>query len=175
MEYPQAYILYLVHFHGDRDYFECHEILEDYWKKVAPKDQRSFWVGFIQIAVALYHHRRENMQGALRTIVKANNNLLFNQNKLNQLGIDVDKLFTLLKQTEERIVAGMPYQSINLPLIDYQLITQCEDECNILGLIWKSDPSYNTNIIHKHLKRDRTPIIQERARQLEIHALKNRG
>ena len=31
--YSQAYIDYLVHFHGDRDYFECHELLEEHWKK----------------------------------------------------------------------------------------------------------------------------------------------
>ena len=29
MEFPLKYIDFLVHFHGDRDYFECHEILEE--------------------------------------------------------------------------------------------------------------------------------------------------
>ncbi|MEH7501602.1 DUF309 domain-containing protein, partial [Neobacillus drentensis] len=28
--YPTEYIQFLAHFHGDRDYFECHELLEDY-------------------------------------------------------------------------------------------------------------------------------------------------
>ncbi|PAD68333.1 hypothetical protein CHH83_14265, partial [Bacillus sp. 7586-K] len=31
--YDQEYIDFLVHFHCDRDYFECHEILEEHWKK----------------------------------------------------------------------------------------------------------------------------------------------
>ncbi|MFZ3196347.1 MAG: DUF309 domain-containing protein, partial [Bacillus mycoides] len=26
--YPTEYIQFLIHFHGDYDYFECHEILE---------------------------------------------------------------------------------------------------------------------------------------------------
>lgn len=30
--YPTEYIQFLIHFHGDYDYFECHEILEGYWK-----------------------------------------------------------------------------------------------------------------------------------------------
>ena len=30
--YPTEYIQFLIHFHGDYDYFECHEILEEYWK-----------------------------------------------------------------------------------------------------------------------------------------------
>lgn len=31
--YPTAYIKYLFHFHTDRDYFECHELLEEHWKQ----------------------------------------------------------------------------------------------------------------------------------------------
>ncbi|WP_205628902.1 DUF309 domain-containing protein, partial [Acinetobacter baumannii] len=51
--YPEALIDYLVYFHADRDFFECHEVLEDYWKSL-PKEERSlFWVGLIQIAVGL--------------------------------------------------------------------------------------------------------------------------
>lgn len=176
MRYPTAYILYLVHFHGDRDYFECHEILEEYWKEVNPKDRNSHWVGFIQIAVALYHERRKNRQGAIRTLTKAISNLSKNRNQLDQLGLDADKLFTLLNQTQDRMIACKTYQDLNLPLIDHQLIAQCMDECKKLGLTWKSDQSLpNPNIIDKHLIRDRSKIIQERARQLEIHALKNRG
>ena len=61
MNFPQKYIEYLVHFHGDRDYFECHEILEEYWKKIDNGNKESIWVGLIQLAVANYHHRRKNL------------------------------------------------------------------------------------------------------------------
>ncbi len=61
--YPKAYIDYLVEFHATRDYFECHEILEEYWKEDPPKKRKRYWVGFIQLAVALYHHRRQNTAG----------------------------------------------------------------------------------------------------------------
>lgn len=176
MGYPRPYILYLVHFHGDRDFFECHEILEEYWKEANPKDRNSLWVGFIQIAVALYHERRENRQGAIRTITKAVNNLSNNRNKLNDFGLDVDKLFLLLKYTRERMIAGKAYENINLPLIENQLITQCIAECKKLGLTWEMESSVaNPKIIHKHLLRDRSKVIQERSRQLEIRTLKNRG
>ena len=37
MVYPEAYIEYLMYFHGNRDYFECHEVLEEYWKEVSPR------------------------------------------------------------------------------------------------------------------------------------------
>lgn len=176
LKYPKPYVSYLVYFHGNRDYFECHEILEEYWKEVAPRNRNSHWVGLIQIAVALYHERRGNRRGAIRTITKATSNLRNNRNELNLLKIDVDELLILLKQTRERMIAGLPYKSINLPLSDEHLIKQCIDECNQLGLIWCSDnPLDNLHIINKHLSRDRSEIIQERAHQLNIRALKNRG
>lgn len=51
--YPKAYIDYLVYFHGLRDYFECHEVLEEHWKKDDKAERKKYWVGLIQIAVAL--------------------------------------------------------------------------------------------------------------------------
>ena len=32
-QYPEAYTDYLCYFHGARDYFECHEVMEEYWKE----------------------------------------------------------------------------------------------------------------------------------------------
>ncbi len=47
-----------------RDWFECHETLEDLW--VGSKGEiRSFYQGVLQIAVALHHWRNGNFGGAL--------------------------------------------------------------------------------------------------------------
>jgi uncharacterized protein len=176
LNYPKAYVSYLVHFHGDRDYFECHEILEEHWKKVSPRDRSSHWVGLIQIAVALYHERRGNRPGAIRTITKAIRILSHKTKELQQLGLDVDKLLVLLKKTRERMITCLPYESINLPLTDEQLITQCINQCNQLGFIWCSNnPFTDPDIINKHMNRDRSGVIQERERQIKIRTLKNRG
>ena len=48
--YPEAYIDFLVHFHGDRDWFECHERLEEYWKEHPDDPKSDTWVGLIQVA-----------------------------------------------------------------------------------------------------------------------------
>jgi predicted metal-dependent hydrolase len=176
LNYPNEYILFLVHFHGDRDYFECHEILEEYWKKVAPREKDSHWVGLIQIAVALYHQRRGNMPGAIRTISKAINNLASHTIELQQLGLEVDELLRLLEYTRKRMMNHQPYKSIHLPLRDKQLIQQCIKECRKAGFTWcnDSDP-HNLHIIHKHLMRDRSEVIQERERQRIIRIRENRG
>ncbi|WP_133174958.1 DUF309 domain-containing protein, partial [Heyndrickxia sporothermodurans] len=93
MKIPEAYIEYLVHFHGDRDYFECHELLEEHWKLTDIKNRHSVWVGLIQLAVSQYHYRRSNIVGAIRLMKKALNNLIENKNILITLKIDVNDLF----------------------------------------------------------------------------------
>lgn len=53
VNYPQAYIEYLEYYHGARDYFECHEVLEEYWKENPSSPLSAAWVGLIQLAVAM--------------------------------------------------------------------------------------------------------------------------
>lgn len=46
------------------DWFQCHETLEELW--VGEKGElRDFYQGLLQIAVALYHWRNGNYQGAV--------------------------------------------------------------------------------------------------------------
>ena len=95
--YPKEYIQFLTHFNGDRDYFECHEILEEYWKKSNDLKKDSIWVGFILLAVSRYHHRRGNFKGAKRTLEKAMNILSLLDFKQSLLGLD-ESIFPLLSK-----------------------------------------------------------------------------
>ncbi|KWW11397.1 MULTISPECIES: DUF309 domain-containing protein [Peribacillus] len=173
MNYAEDYLSFLVHFHGSRDYFECHEILEEYWKETAPKERDSHWVGLIQIAVALYHDRRGNKKGAARTMAKAIANLHAKKPELLNLGLDPEKLLKMLGAIHERMLSGSPYESISLPIADLRLIEICQSMCVKEGYIWcrKSDMG-NAALIHKHLLRDRSDVISERARQLSLRQSK---
>ncbi|MFE4893586.1 DUF309 domain-containing protein [Peribacillus butanolivorans] len=169
LNYPEDYLSFLVHFHGTRDYFECHEILEEYWKDTAPKERDSHWVGLIQIAVALYHDRRGNKQGATRTLAKAVANLRSKKVELQLLGLDPEELLNLLQNTHARMLSKKPYESINLPITDQELIVQCQAICSQEGYVWCTDSDMaNLSLIDKHLKRDRSDVISERARQLSL-------
>lgn len=95
--YPKEYIQFLAHFHGDRDYFECHELLEDYWKKTDSGNKDSIWVGLILVAVSSYHHRRSNFIGAKRTLEKAMHIFEFQADSLTKLGLDKIHLVHFLK------------------------------------------------------------------------------
>ena len=47
------------------EYFEAHEVWEDWWRD-CPASERRFAQALIQAAVAVYHYRRGNYAGASR-------------------------------------------------------------------------------------------------------------
>lgn len=165
--YPKAYIQYLSHFHGDRDYFECHEVLEEHWKQNPPHMRKRYWVGFIQLAVALYHQRRGNYNGAYKMIKSAISILKDERESIEGLGLSYEKLLQQLKALLYEIKLQNVYTSIDLPIIDPNLLTTCIDYCNSLGVEWKQrENPANEAIIHKHKMRDRSDIVNERLTQL---------
>lgn len=166
--YPKEYIQFLVHFNGDRDYFECHEILEEYWKAASDTKKDSIWVGFILFAVSRYHHRRRNFNGAKRTLEKAASILSLHVKEVTQLGLDWDVLFTLISKLLAEINKEENYKSINLPVTDPLLIEACEKECVFRGFLWGADSNLdNDTLVHRHKLRDRSSVIEERLEALK--------
>lgn len=167
--YDDAYIHYLVHFHGDRDYFECHEVLEEHWKEDLPHERKNYWVGLIQIAVGLYHQRRGNFKGALKMINSAINLLTIDQTSITKLGLQAKELLLQLEKVKREIIEHKPYKSFMLPIVDETLKTKCIQECKRRGLIWGQESNLADQfLLHKHSKRDRTDVIRER----ELNLLK---
>jgi uncharacterized protein len=168
--YPQEYISYLAHFHGDRDYFECHEILEDYWKHVDPGNKDSIWVGLIQLAVSCYHHRRGNFNGAKRTLEKSLKIFSLQDGSLTNLGLDKQLLIQILKERLPIIEKEKAYTSFNLPLCNPLLIEDCIKTSEKKGFTWENVSDLtNISLVHRHKLRDRTSVINNRSL-----AIKNR-
>ncbi|MGC4376416.1 DUF309 domain-containing protein [Fictibacillus sp. Mic-4] len=162
--YPKALIDYLTYFHGNRDYFECHEVLEEHWKNEGA--QNSVWVGLIQIAVSLYHQRRGNKTGALRMIKSAIRILSNQKEELSRYGLHYEALMELLTKRDIEIENDEVYSDMNLPLLDLGLRKECERILQQTGLRWGSESDFNNKyIIHKHKLRDRTDVIEERLKQ----------
>jgi uncharacterized protein len=171
--YPKEYIDYLVHFHGDRDYFECHEVLEDYWKKVDKNNKRSILVGFILLAVSNYHHRRGNFSGAHRTLRKALNILNEKKLQLTTYGFSPSELIDFLDERLVLIEKKEMYTSLNLPINDPELIEICKKECSLKGTTWcKASDITNEELIHRHVRRDRSEVISERNEALQLRQKK---
>lgn len=168
IKYPKSYIQYLAHFHGDRDYFECHEILEEYWKATDAGNKKSIWVALILLAVSNYHYRRANFQGAQRTLEKAMEIFTSDYSKSERLGINCELLYEMLKKRAANILQHKPYSSFNLPLTDPELIKLCQIECSDNGFQWcaQSDLS-NLDLINRHSSRDRSDVLIDRKIALE--------
>lgn len=63
-ESPPRQLLEAVRQFNTRDWFECHETLEDLW--VGEEGEvREFYQGILQVAVALHHWKNGNFGGAI--------------------------------------------------------------------------------------------------------------
>lgn len=161
---PKALLDYLVYFHAERDYFECHEILEEYWKNPPHQENRDIWVGLIQIAVGLYHQRRGNIDGAKKMLTSCLVRLI--PAELDALGFEGDELRSKIAGRLHDIESGLPYTDLNLPLKP-ELDELCKTYCSKEGRIWLSPTNFsNTFLLHKHKLRDRSDVIAERNRRL---------
>ncbi|SFE32609.1 DUF309 domain-containing protein [Alteribacillus iranensis] len=154
-KYPEAYIQFLIHFHGSRDFFECHEILEEHWKRKKRGNRDAYWTGLIQLAVALYHHRRANHTGALKLFRNSEKIIQAHAEKVERLAIDTGSLLHLIDEKISDVLEEKPYADMNLPLTDESLIEACKKRCRAQQIEWqrKSDLD-NPYLVHKHMLRD---------------------
>lgn len=167
VKYPRPYIEYLIYFHGLRDYFECHEVLEEHWKQDKVGERQAYWVALIQVAVGFYHHRLNNFNGAERMIGNALQLIQQEQQAITELGIDYDKMLEALQHELTAIRTKQPYSSIELPLIDDQLKEYCKKKCLELDCMWARESDLTDEaIIRKHALRDRSDVITQRKKQL---------
>ncbi|MEI4790496.1 DUF309 domain-containing protein [Bacillus sp. FJAT-53060] len=172
--YPEAYLTFLHEFHTTRDYFECHEILEEYWKEYPPEQRKEYWVGLIQLAVALYHQRRGNRKGAKRLISNSLHLLESNRSVLSNLGFDDEAFLLLLRTLKKKMDEDMPYESVMLPIKDQVLLSLCKEMAQKEGLTFGQESNLShTFLIEKHRLRDRTDVLREREKQ--IKRKKSRG
>lgn len=172
--YPEAYIEYLAHFHGSRDFFECHEILEEYWKKHPGDPHARTYVGLIQIAVGLYHHRRGNLAGACKMLRSSLEEL--NPAHVHQLGLDAAALQRMIERRLLEMEERTAYADLNLPIEDSRLLTQCEAACSRMGIAWNTPSDVaNDELVHRHKLRDRTDVIRERLRQKQMREEQRSG
>ncbi|SDY60283.1 hypothetical protein SAMN05421736_102386 [Evansella caseinilytica] len=165
-KYPPAYYTFLIEFHGTRDYFECHEIMEEHWKD----DKQKKWLALIQLAVAVYHERQHNIAGSLRLYRKVLNHLRNDSGTFTEIAIDVEKLVQMIKSRIKNILKEGSYTPMNLPLTDEHLMEQCRRHCQENGLEWcGTENTEDISLIYRHRLRNRSDVIQER-----LHSLKRK-
>lgn len=176
--YSEAYIHYLIELHLTRDWFECHEIMEEAWKEETDPELKLLWLALIRLAVGLYHERRGNAKGAQAMYER----LLKTTPSLNwtRIGVDKMKLHSFVHTRHEQIMSRMQTHTKNLeiaelqfelPIVDRQLIFACEEKAQAMGKNWH-DRSFDVDdaIIHRHRERDRSDVIAARLEALNKRA-----
>ncbi len=159
---------YLAYFHGNRDYFHCHDILEEYWKTIKPIDKKSPYVAFIQLAVGSYHYRAGNLPGANKMLSNAKRISLCQQSAITALGIDSVALIDLLTELITDLEHGLPFQDRNIPISNPSLLSAAKKHCQALTMPWKVDSAPTEAIRLKHRLRDRSEVIEARLQQLQL-------
>ncbi|MFC5403716.1 DUF309 domain-containing protein [Cohnella soli] len=167
LSYPRAYVEYLAEYYGSRDYFECHEIMEEYWKENPSSPQRISWLVLIRIAVCLYHARRGNWKGAAKLMGKAAHEA--DAELFDKLGMDGAKLKEVLRSTARAWAEpNAAYADIELPIVDAALKQAAIDRSAELGYTWGIRGEVaGEEVIHRHLTRDRTEVVRAREEAVE--------
>lgn len=151
-----SFIDFCAYFNGNQDYFECHEVLEEYWKKIAPGNKKHPLVGYIQLSTGLYHWRRNNYRGASRMMKSAYEKFLSNQRHPFFDDIDFQQLCKDCLQSLESIEKNQPFASFQIKLTNPELEEQVKEKI-------KSLPSLPHEFLyHKHMLRDRSDILTMR-------------
>lgn len=157
--YHPLFLKFIVYFNRNQDYFECHEVLEDYWKTFDHFNKNHPLTAYILLSTGLYHWRRGNMNGATRTLVKAQSRfLLFHDNEIYKEKIDFQRLYD---DTKAAILAVKNNDSF-FPVKLYISSEQLQKLVDSLTATMELLPIGSDAVIHKHMLRDRSDILQLR-------------
>ncbi|WNS46143.1 DUF309 domain-containing protein [Paenibacillus sp. MMS20-IR301] len=117
MAFEPLYLAYLIYFNRDRDYFECHEVLEELWLE---QQRDPLYKALLQVAVGLYHFRNGNVRGAL-IMLKQSSEVLRGYPPVT-LGIDLEGLARAAGEYADRLEQyhGHPftYYDLTIRLVD---------------------------------------------------------
>lgn len=157
------FVQFLKEFNDTHDYFECHELLEDYWKEVSPATKNHPLTALILLSTSMYHWRRGNMTGAIKTMKGSIERLKETLPSCYYETINYDKLMQDATHSINLMKEKNPFQQFTIELINEQL-QQLVDAIE--------SPSSNDLhfLTHKHMLRDRSEILKERETQKKRRA-----
>jgi len=100
--YTRSRFIHAIDKFNNKNFFECHEILEDIWFDVRD-DSRDFYQGLLHIAVGLYHlTKKRNTKGTILQFDKAVSKLASYKNSYN--GVDLEKLLKQIKSITRKLI-----------------------------------------------------------------------
>lgn len=101
-DYNRSRLIAAANKFNQRDFFECHEILEDIWFDERGRS-RNLYQGLLHIAVGFYHlTKKNNFKGTIIQLTKA-------EEKLGRFpevfhGVDLAKLLKQIRSIKKRLI-----------------------------------------------------------------------
>lgn len=117
MGYDPLYVQYLHYFNVERDYFECHEVMEELWME---EGRDPLCQGLLQVAVGLYHARNDNVSGSIKLFSQAIDKLA--RYPEHRLGIDLAAMIAdseqYLNKLRDNKETPFPFYDLNIRITD---------------------------------------------------------
>lgn len=118
--YDRLYVDFIYYFNIERDYFECHEVMEELWLE---EGRKPLYQGLLQIAVGLYHHWNGNVGGSIKLFSQGIDKLQHFTSPI--LGIDLALIVEESRIYVHKLfkIADEPFEfyDLNLVLVDPNL------------------------------------------------------
>jgi hypothetical protein len=125
IRYERLFVEFLYYFNVTRDYFECHEVLEQLWME---EGRDPLLQGLLQVAVGLYHHRNGNVSGARKLFGAAVDKLA--HHPPDALGIDLGRLLADAREYKAKLERsdGPPaFYDLDIHIVDPALADKLEE------------------------------------------------
>ncbi|MGG0812587.1 DUF309 domain-containing protein [Paenibacillus alvei] len=128
LPYDKLYVQFIKLFNEERDYYQCHDVMEELWLE---EGRKPLLQGLLQVAVGLHHFQNGNRSGAVKLLVAALQKLHAYPNlvlgiDLHQLRTDAEEVLDALQQHEDNLP---PFRDITIRIVDQELhflISSCE-------------------------------------------------
>lgn len=117
MKNKKRYLKFIEVFQNERDFFECHEILEDVWvEETKCETRKHVAINLLLISVGLLHWRNKNFKGSVQVLENSLNNYEEVSFLIEELGIDSKELKDMIQDTISKIKKQKDYEELYLPL-----------------------------------------------------------
>lgn len=119
VERDPRFVAFVAHFNGDRDYFECHELMEELWLE---EGRHPLLQGLLQAAVGLHHWNNGNVSGAIKLMNQSLRKLGGSPGVV--LGLDLADLRSRLEQSLAILTnpsSASRFVGFKLQVMDFEL------------------------------------------------------
>ncbi|MCY9515078.1 DUF309 domain-containing protein [Paenibacillus apiarius] len=119
LAYDCLYVQFIKLFNEERDYYACHDVMEELWLE---EGRKPLLQGLLQVAVGLYHFQNGNHRGAIKLLEAALDKLnLYPEYimgiHLEKLRLDAGETLALLRRSP----VLPPFSGLTIDIVDERL------------------------------------------------------